>query len=99
MSIALCYYDLGFYEDAENSYREAIKSNPKPMHINTEITHVDSMKIGIVAAPAGWVKALHSDGAKSMTLSWAQGTLRRPEKSAENYMRTANQTYSNITGA
>ena len=23
MSIALCYYDLGFYEDAENSYHEA----------------------------------------------------------------------------
>jgi hypothetical protein len=37
MSIGLCYYDSGFNEDAENSYREAIKSTPKPMHINIEI--------------------------------------------------------------
>ena len=28
-SIGHCYYGLGFYEDAENYYREAIKSNPK----------------------------------------------------------------------
>jgi tetratricopeptide (TPR) repeat protein len=28
-SIGHCYYELGFYEDAENHYREAIKSNPK----------------------------------------------------------------------
>ena len=28
-SIGHCYYGLGFYEDAENNYREAIKSNPK----------------------------------------------------------------------
>jgi tetratricopeptide (TPR) repeat protein len=28
-SIGHCYYGLGFYEDAENHYREAIKSNPK----------------------------------------------------------------------
>jgi tetratricopeptide (TPR) repeat protein len=28
-SIGQCYYGLGFYEDAENHYREAIKSNPK----------------------------------------------------------------------
>jgi tetratricopeptide (TPR) repeat protein len=29
MSIGQCNYELGFYEDAENNYREAIKSNPK----------------------------------------------------------------------
>ena len=28
-SIGHCYYGLGSYEDAENHYREAIKSNPK----------------------------------------------------------------------
>jgi tetratricopeptide (TPR) repeat protein len=28
-SIGHCYYELGFYEDAENRYREAIKSSPK----------------------------------------------------------------------
>src|SRR5215207_7586880 len=28
-SIGHCYYELGFYEDAENHYREAIKSSPK----------------------------------------------------------------------
>ncbi|MDP8889280.1 MAG: tetratricopeptide repeat protein [Thermoproteota archaeon] len=28
-SIGHCYYELGFNEDAENHYREAIKSNPK----------------------------------------------------------------------
>ena len=28
-SVGHCYYGLGFYEDAENYYREAIKSNPK----------------------------------------------------------------------
>jgi tetratricopeptide (TPR) repeat protein len=28
-SIGQCYYELGFYEDAEKEYREAIKSNPK----------------------------------------------------------------------
>jgi tetratricopeptide (TPR) repeat protein len=28
-SIGHCYYELGFHEDAENHYREAIKSNPK----------------------------------------------------------------------
>ena len=28
-SIGHCYYGLGFYEDAENHYREAIKSSPK----------------------------------------------------------------------
>ncbi|HEY6755807.1 MAG TPA: tetratricopeptide repeat protein [Nitrososphaera sp.] len=28
-SIGHCYYKLGLYEDAENHYREAIKSNPK----------------------------------------------------------------------
>jgi tetratricopeptide (TPR) repeat protein len=28
-SIGHCYYELGFYEDAENHYRDAIKSSPK----------------------------------------------------------------------
>ena len=28
-SIGHCYYELGFYEDAETHYREAIKSSPK----------------------------------------------------------------------
>jgi tetratricopeptide (TPR) repeat protein len=28
-SMGHCYYELGFYEDAEKYYREAIKSNPK----------------------------------------------------------------------
>jgi len=28
-SIGQCYYELGFYEDAESHYRKAIKSNPK----------------------------------------------------------------------
>jgi tetratricopeptide (TPR) repeat protein len=28
-SVGHCYYELGFYEDAENHYREAIKSSPK----------------------------------------------------------------------
>jgi len=28
-SIGQCYYELGFYEEAENNYREAIKADPK----------------------------------------------------------------------
>lgn len=99
MSIALCYYDLGFYEDAENSYREAMKSNPKPMHINTEITHDDSMKIGIAGGTGGMGEGFALRWCQKHDVIVGSRDAQKAREAAENYMRAANQTYSNITGS
>ena len=47
MSTGLCYYELGLYEDAEQTYREAIKSNSKlaEIYYNLAVLYASEKKI------------------------------------------------------
>lgn len=69
------------------------------MHINTEITHVDSMKIGIAGGTGGMGEGFALRWCQKHDVIVGSRDAQKAREAAENYMRTANQTYSNITGS
>ena len=69
------------------------------MHINTEITHVDSMKIGIAGGTGGMGEGFALRWCQKHDVIVGSRDAQKAREAAENYMRAANQTYSNITGS